>query len=213
MKTINTDAQNLRTMYSEKDVDRIEDEILRGGEGSDNGSGSGSGSMAGSKFCFYDCLEKTGRRYHVKDANGKFISNSKFAKSYPGDETEKEIGPYTQTDVKDENGKPVTDRFGNKLKQPNPEAHNFINNYFETKDDSWQEDKEKIRSYVIDNNGGNDGDILAILNITDEFGHPSKNSHAVIIEDYDSTKGYYCWDPSIRAYRYYSSFAFALASL
>ncbi len=32
----------MRTIYSEKDVDRIEDEVLRGGEGSGSGSGSGS---------------------------------------------------------------------------------------------------------------------------------------------------------------------------
>ena len=48
MKALNKDAQNLRTIYSEKDVDRIEDEILRGGEGSNNGSGSGLGSTYGS---------------------------------------------------------------------------------------------------------------------------------------------------------------------
>ena len=46
MKTLNKDAQNLRTIYSENDVDRIENEILSGGEGS--GSGSGSGSTFGS---------------------------------------------------------------------------------------------------------------------------------------------------------------------
>ena len=37
MKTINTDAQKLRMIYNEKDVDRIENEILRGGEGSGSG--------------------------------------------------------------------------------------------------------------------------------------------------------------------------------
>ena len=43
MKALNKDAQNLRTIYSENDVDRIENEILSGGEGSGSGSGSGSG--------------------------------------------------------------------------------------------------------------------------------------------------------------------------
>ncbi len=43
MKELNKGAQSLRTIYSENDVDRIENEILRGGEGSGSGSGSGSG--------------------------------------------------------------------------------------------------------------------------------------------------------------------------
>ena len=42
MKELNKDAQNLRTIYSENDVDRIENEVLRGGEGSGSDSGSGS---------------------------------------------------------------------------------------------------------------------------------------------------------------------------
>ena len=44
MKALNKDAQNLRTIYSENDVDRLENEILSGGEGSGSGSDSGSGS-------------------------------------------------------------------------------------------------------------------------------------------------------------------------
>lgn len=48
MKALNKDAQNLRTIYSENDVDRIENEILRSGEGSGSGSGSGSSSGSGS---------------------------------------------------------------------------------------------------------------------------------------------------------------------
>ena len=48
MKALNKDAQNLRTIYSENDVDRIENEILRGEEGSGSGSGSGSSSGSGS---------------------------------------------------------------------------------------------------------------------------------------------------------------------
>jgi len=47
MKALNKDAQNLRTIYSENDVDRIENEILRSGEG--NGSGSGSGGNSGTE--------------------------------------------------------------------------------------------------------------------------------------------------------------------
>lgn len=48
MKALNKDAQNLRTIYSENDVDRIENEILSGGEGS--GSGSGSAGESGSTY-------------------------------------------------------------------------------------------------------------------------------------------------------------------
>ena len=48
MKALNKDAQNLRTIYSENDVDRLENEILSGGEGS--GSGSGSAGESGSTY-------------------------------------------------------------------------------------------------------------------------------------------------------------------
>ena len=44
MKALNKDAQNLRTIYSEEDVDVLENEIMSCGDGSDSGSGSGSGS-------------------------------------------------------------------------------------------------------------------------------------------------------------------------
>ena len=46
MKALNKDAQNLRTIYSENDVDRIENEILYGCQGS-NGSGSGASQTLG----------------------------------------------------------------------------------------------------------------------------------------------------------------------
>ncbi len=45
MKALNKDALNLRTIYSKNDVDRIENEILRSGEGSGSGLGSGSGNI------------------------------------------------------------------------------------------------------------------------------------------------------------------------
>ena len=46
MKALNKDAQNLRTIYSEEDVDVLENEILYGCQGS-NGSGSGASQTLG----------------------------------------------------------------------------------------------------------------------------------------------------------------------
>ena len=107
---------------------------------------------------------------------------------------ERRVGPYTRTNVKDEFGNPIKDKSGNDVTEPNPTAHSFINNYFETKDDSWQEDPEKIQDYVNNNYGENRGQILAVISGV----QGSRNSHALFIESYDSMNNeYICNDPNI----------------
>ncbi len=161
--------------------------------GENSGSGSGSGSIAGSGHCFYDTLAKMGRYYHLKKPDGGYMGYSDFGSCYPGDANEKAIGPYTRTQVLDEFGNPVLDADGNAITEPNPTAHNFINNFFETKDDSWQENSETILNYVDNNYGENRGTIMAIVGGFEG----SKNSHALLIESYDSVnRQYTCNDPS-----------------
>lgn len=187
--------RNLRVIESVSQVNILADrENVSFVAGENSGSGSGSGSIAGSGHCFYDCLESLGRKYKVRDADGGYMRYTDFRDCYPGDEKEREVGPYTRTNVKDEFGNPVKDESGNNVTEPNPTAHSFINNYFETKDDSWQEKPEKIQDYVNNNYGENRGQILAVIGGV----QGSRNSHALFIESYDSANNeYICNDPNI----------------
>lgn len=105
----------------------------------------------------------------------------KFSSCYPGEPEEQSVGPYTMKRGKD-----------NEL-HPNPDAHKFIRQYFDTKDNGWQENQDSIQSYIQNNSGVNKGTVMGIINV----GNDSGNSHAVILDAYYKAQDIYsCYDPT-----------------
>ena len=166
MKALNKDAQNLRTIYSENDVDRIENEILSGGEESGSGLGSGSGLNSGSDIynnCFFNVMAAACGEYELEQTSEQL--HHKYFNDGFGDEYERTHGPYSMTKNKD--GEYV----------PNPNAHNFITQYFVTKDEEWQSDTHVIENYCVHNSGNNKGIVIAVVDMGPEY----ENDHVIIL--------------------------------
>lgn len=141
-------------------------------EGSETGSeensdgGSGSAGSISYNNCYFNTLYAIGNKYGLEVTKEKLHDNY-FDDSFwnhPGTEEEKNIGPYSEKEL--DNGTRI----------PNPDAHEYINKYFETVNTKWEEDTDKIAKYCNKNSGTNKGYVIGVIELGEGF-----NDHVVIL--------------------------------
>ena len=162
-----------------------------GGGGISGGGASGGGTSGGGtdptkkfkKNCFFNCMEYIGKKYglsYLSDFYQENYINAKFWErgnrvklSYKG-------SPYDYVKV---DGEFI----------PNPDSLAYLNHFFDTRNEGWQEDTKKIDCMLNHNRKENKGIVLGVIRVvgdSNEF-----VSHAVIL--YADSGNYYTYrDPS-----------------
>lgn len=172
-ETGNKEAAFLRDIVSIEQIDTLN--VSSVGCSGYSG-GSGSGSLGGA--CFFNVLSSIGATYKVKKTPEK-LGKEYFEGGY-GTKHEMENGPDTFK-RNSATGEVV----------PNPNAYNFINGIFETKDNGWQKGETKLQEYTTRRKGEKSGKIMGVI----DNGPNPGNSHAVIITGFqDGVIEYY--DPT-----------------
>ncbi len=169
----------LYTITNENQVYRLCLTIEASGSGSGSGSTSGSSSSNESKRkkCFFVVMEYMGSKYGLKDRSyndyfNEFQNDSTNMNNAYLEEDTVKIGPADYLPIKSEDGKTTES-------QPNPYTYKYIDKYFETRDNGWQEGEDKLRNYYEEKPASRKGNkVFGVIKIED---NGEEKAHAVVI--------------------------------
>ena len=129
------------------------------------------------KKCFFVVMEYMGSKYGLKDRSyndyfNEFQNDSTNMNNAYLEEDTVKIGPADYLPIKSEDGKTTES-------QPNPYTYKYIDKYFETRDNGWQEGEDKLRNYYKEKPASRKGNkVFGVIKIED---NGEEKAHAVVI--------------------------------